>query len=276
MPIDASAVAQVQELYRVASGVRPTSLAEAATRAYLRDFVDFVHGAVQSGGRLLDVGCGTGWSSRLLSEKGFEVCGLDVTIDSLEVASGSRLEFRVGDAMRLPFESASFDVVCAYQTLEHIPNPARALAELDRVLRPGGTVCIVGPNLISLGQNLRALFRHAWRNRPLHTIVIRRPGMPKHPSGNTVPEAAACLVGNVARLIAKMAFSDAAFSMRTPDTRPPFHSDNDACYLCNPLDLAKYFRKRGYLLVHTVKPGRPAWTGLIAGGTWFAANKPTA
>ena len=241
MPIDASAVAQAQILYRVGSGVRPSSLGEAETRAYLRIYVDFVHRAAPSGGRLLDVGCGSGWSSCLLREKSFDVCGVDVTIGALEVASGPGLEFSVGDAMSLPFVSESFDVVCSYQTLEHIPDTGRALAEFHRVLRPGGTLCIVGPNLLSLAQSLRGLFVFVWRNRPVHTIIFRSPGMPRHPNGNTLPEVAAGLLGNVHRLITKMAIREATFSMRTPDTVPPFHADNDACYLCNPLDLTKYF-----------------------------------
>ncbi len=273
MPIDAGAVAHAQELYRVASGVRPSSLGEDAARAYLRDFVDFVHNAAPSGGRLLDVGCGSGWSSRLLSERSFDVCGVDLTNDALEVSRGRGLEFAVGDAMSLPFASGSFDVVCAYQTLEHVPDPARALAEFDRVLRPGGAVCVVGPNLLSLAQTLRAFGYYVWKNRPLRTIVFRAPGMPKHPYGNTLPEIAASLVGNVGRLVTKMVTPEAGFSMRTPDTVPPFHADNDASYLCNPLDLAKYFGRRGYRVLHSVKPGRPAWTGLVAGGTWFAARK---
>jgi SAM-dependent methyltransferase len=273
MPIDAGAVAHAQELYRVASGVRPSSLGEEAARAYLREFVDFVRDAAPAGGRLLDVGCGSGWSSRLLSEMSFDVCGVDLTVDALEVGSGRGLTFAAGDAMRLPFGASSFDVVCAYQTLEHVPDPARALAEFDRVLRPGGVVCVVGPNLLSLAQSLRALISYVWRNRPARTIVFRPPGMPKHPHGNTLPEVAASLAANIGRLATKMVLPVASFSMRTPDTVPPFHADNDACYLCNPLDLAKYFGKRGYRIVHSVKPGRPAWTGPVAGGTWFSARK---
>jgi SAM-dependent methyltransferase len=225
---------------------------------------------------LLDVGCGTGWSSRLLKEASFDVCGTDLTLDALEVRGASGLEFAVGDAMSLPFSSSSFDVVCAYQTIEHVPDPGCAFGEFDRVLKPGGVVCIVGPNLLSLGPSLYALSSYVWRNRPLRTIVWRAPGMPRHPYGNTVPEIAARLGANIGRLITKMVAHEARFSMRIPDTTPPFHADNDACYLCNPIDLAKFFGRRGYRVVHFVKPGRPGWTAVLAGGTWFAATKPAA
>jgi SAM-dependent methyltransferase len=276
MPIDASAVSRAQELYRVGTGVRPAALGEADARAYLRDYVEFVRAVARPAARVLDVACGSGWSSRLLRESSFDVCGVDLTVDALEVSSGPGLEFAEGDATSLPFASSSFDVVCAYQTLEHVPDPARALGEFDRVLKPGGVVCVVGPNLLGLGASVKALLSYVWRNRPLRTIVLRTPGMPRHPHGNTLPEVAASLGGNIGRLIKKAVQPAASFSMRTPDTTPPFHADNDACYLCNPIDLTKYFRERRYRVVHFVKPGRPFWTAPLAGGTWFAASKPVA
>jgi hypothetical protein len=98
--------------------------------------------------------------------------------------------------------------------------------------------------------------------------------MPRHPSGNTAPEVMASIVRNTVRLARKLVSSEASFTMRTPDTEPPFHSDNDACYLCNPVDLARYFRGRGYHITRVTKPGRTKLAGLFAGGTWFAAKKP--
>ena len=273
MPVDTSAIADAQELYRGGSGVRPSALGEEGARAYLRDFVDFVNAAAPGRGRLLDVGCGSGWSSRILAEKSFDVCGTDLTTSAVEVPSSDRLKFVAADAMALPFASESFDVVCAYQMLEHVPDPGRALSEFHRVLRPGGTVCIVGPNLISLLHSVRVLFFHVWRNRPAKSILVRHPGMSKDPFGNTLPEAAKEFAANVARLFAKTVANDATFSMRTPDTVVPFHGDNDACYRCNPLDLAIHFRKRGYRVLHRTKPGRPSWIGPLVGGTWFAARK---
>src|SRR6202021_2633687 len=50
-----------------------------------------------------------------------------------------------GDALRLPFPSGSFDRVIAAEVLEHIPDDRRALAELARVLRPGGTIAVTVP-----------------------------------------------------------------------------------------------------------------------------------
>ena len=111
------------------------------------------------------------------------------------------------------------------------------LDEMVRVVRPGGCVCIVGPNLLGLNLYLQALTRYVWRNRPRRTILFRPMGMPRHPIGNTLPEVAYGLFVALGRIVRKSFSRHAAFTMREPDLRPPFHSDNDALYLCNPLDL---------------------------------------
>jgi hypothetical protein len=61
--------------------------------------------------------------------------------------------------------------------------------------------------------------------------------------------------------------------MRFPDLRPPFHSDNDACYLCNPLDLVKFFRSRDCTVVKNGKDGRPQLSWLAATGTYVTFRK---
>jgi SAM-dependent methyltransferase len=267
-------LSRARDLYLTGTGVRPTAFNEATARAYLGEYVAFVTESARAGGRVLDVGCGAGWSSRFLSDNGFDVCGLDLSIDQLEVKPSDRLRFVPGDAADLPFGTGELDVVCAYQTLEHVPDPGRVLAEFDRVLRPGGVVCVVGPNLISLLVSARAAAYYVWRNRPVRSIFLRQPGMQRHPGGNTFPEAVAGLLANGGRLVAKLASKEPAFSMRAPDTTTPFNSDNDACYLCNPIDLDRYFTRRHYEVLHRGKPGRPKVTWLLAGGTWFSARKP--
>jgi SAM-dependent methyltransferase len=268
-----SAVATVQELYRhETDGVRPHSFDEASARTFFADYLSFVGDAGPARGRILDLGCGSGWSTWLFREAGFDAVGVDLARD-FEVESGERLRFATGNATNLPFENASFDVIGTYQMLEHVADPRRALNEIDRVLRPGGRVRIVGPNLVTPLHAVRGLLRYVWKNRPLATIVFRRPGMPRHPSGNTLPELIAGFSMDVFRLATKLASREASFSMRVPDTRPPFHADNDACYRCNPIDLARYFERRDYQIERLSKPGRPAWVGPLAGGTWFGARK---
>ena len=92
--------------------------------------------------KLLDVGCGAGFLSNSLATHGLQVTGLDVSADSLAVAKKydktQTAEYILGDAYRLPFPEASFDIVTAMDFLEHVDNPQLAIQEISRVLKPGG------------------------------------------------------------------------------------------------------------------------------------------
>jgi 2-polyprenyl-6-hydroxyphenyl methylase / 3-demethylubiquinone-9 3-methyltransferase len=92
--------------------------------------------------RILDVGCGAGFLSNHLGSLGHDVTGLDASEDALAVAArhdlGHTVRYQKGDALKLPFEDASFDVVCAMDFFEHLENPEHAIAEAARVLRPSG------------------------------------------------------------------------------------------------------------------------------------------
>src|SRR5262249_27770635 len=144
-----------------------------------------------------------------------------------EPQTSSRLKLTTVDMLELPFDDQSFDVVASYQALEHVPRPRRALEEMLRVVRPGGAIVVVSPNLISLLSPLAGVFRHTWRNRPATTIFIRTQEMPRHPWGNTIPENLAATAQNAARVVWKLVYSSPQFTMREPDLKPPFHSDND-------------------------------------------------
>ena len=93
----------------------------------------------------LDAGCGTGFQTAILAELGYRPHGLDLSAASLAVARarlpGSR--FVRGDLGALPYDDATFDaVVCAGSTLDFVDEPASALAEIARVMRPGARLLL--------------------------------------------------------------------------------------------------------------------------------------
>ena len=102
-----------------------------------------------AGARVLDVGCGTGAQSRTLIKRAdvAEVVGADQATFLIErareLAAGLEgLTFMEASGDDLPFEAAEFDVIVAHTVLTHVADPEAVLAELSRVLRPGGTLAI--------------------------------------------------------------------------------------------------------------------------------------
>jgi SAM-dependent methyltransferase len=267
------AIDRLTGLYRTADQVRASGMTADVARMYYEPYVRFAS-AFAPAGRMLDVGCGAGWSTWLFVERGYEATGIDLNPAAFEPPPRDGLRLTVGSGTEIPFPDSSFDAVGTHQCLEHIPDPARMLSEMVRVVRPGGVVCVVGPNLLGLGCYVPILTRYVWRNRPLRTILFRPPEMPRHPFGNTLPEALAGLVRDVGRVARKSLSRRAEFTMREPDLKPPFHSDNDAVYVCNPLDLTRHFRQLGCEILRDVALGRGGWTRMMAGGTWVAARKP--
>lgn len=97
-----------------------------------------------NGGRALDVGCGEGRFCRILRAEGFDPVGLDPTVELLEAArvrdpDGTYVEGRAED---LTFTDGTFDLVVACLSLIDIEGADRAIAEMARVLRPGGTLLV--------------------------------------------------------------------------------------------------------------------------------------
>jgi len=98
------------------------------------------------GQRVLEIGCGVGAGlpalMRLLAPR--RLVGIDIDPVALEAArtrldrEGTQVEVVLADVRDLPFEDASFDLVCDFGTCYHIARPERALAEVSRVLAPGG------------------------------------------------------------------------------------------------------------------------------------------
>jgi ubiquinone/menaquinone biosynthesis C-methylase UbiE len=92
------------------------------------------------GGRVLEVGCGTGLVLERLARFAGEAIGIDVSDGMLEKAKSRGLNVRQGSALDLPFETSSFDVTCSFKVLAHIPEITKVLSEMARVTKPGGVV----------------------------------------------------------------------------------------------------------------------------------------
>ena len=94
--------------------------------------------------RVLDVGCGTGdIGVRVAEELGVEVVAVDLSTRMVQIARERGLTATVADVQQLPFADGAFDCVLAAWLIYHVPDRARAISELARVLAPGGTLVAV-------------------------------------------------------------------------------------------------------------------------------------
>ena len=135
--------------HRYTHGHGPAVLASHSRRT-ARDSAGYLLPHLHRGTDLLDVGCGP--ASVTADLAGFvapgRVVGLDASSAVLDVARGlleerglrDRVELMTGDVSALPFDDDTFDVVHAHQLLQHLDDPVAALAEMRRVVRPGGIV----------------------------------------------------------------------------------------------------------------------------------------
>jgi SAM-dependent methyltransferase len=99
---------------------------------------------------VLDLGCNTGYGSRIIKASGARVTGVDVSPEAIDIArkkyGPSGIEFLCVDGRGMPFADRSFDVITSFQVIEHIIDLAQFIAEIKRVLRPGGRVIFTTPN----------------------------------------------------------------------------------------------------------------------------------
>jgi len=140
---------------RVIEGETPTAL-------YFDHWQRYVHAARCVIGKIvLDVACGTGYGSRLLAHRGAKrVLGIDISSAAIEFALSrygrDDIHFLVADGTRIPLSDHCVDVVVSFETIEHIYDFESFVAELARVLKADGVMCLSTPNVR----------RHQLRNIP--------------------------------------------------------------------------------------------------------------
>ena len=139
-------------------------------------FLDWL--APEPGLRWLDVGCGNGAFSELIVERcqPTQVDGIDPSEGQLAFARtrpASRLaQFRQGDAMALPFPDNSFDAAVMALVIFFVPEPAKGLAEMARVVRAGGTIAAYAWDMVGGGFPLEPIFAEL---RPMNVAPPKAP-----------------------------------------------------------------------------------------------------
>lgn len=125
------------------------------------------------GGRLLDVGCGSGASLRFMQELGWRAEGVDFDPQAARNAAAKGVQVHLGELSAQRFPDDAFDAVTMSHFIEHVHDPLALLRECHRILKPGGRLVVVTPNGASFGHRI---YRENWRGleppRHLHLFNI--------------------------------------------------------------------------------------------------------
>lgn len=126
--------------YHDATVATPTTFSIAREDVYVK----YVQSIVPEGGKILDLGCGSGIISRRLHDLGYKVVGCDISEGMIETSrslqDGRTIEFRVGSGLAIPAENSEFDAVISRMFIAHFANWREILIEKARVTKPAGSV----------------------------------------------------------------------------------------------------------------------------------------
>lgn len=219
--------------------------------------------------RVLEVGAGAAQTSWRLAAAGASVVGMDLShLFLLRGRSIHRPEDRrphlvAGDGTELPFASKSFDVVCLHDVIEHIAEQDTLWAEVSRVLKSGGHVIVISPNMLSpintLQNALRELRSGRW------------------------PSAMLSLTLKYVWITAKKLWlSDSNLRYQIVDVCEGMHSDQDACYMASPIDVRRMLERNGCRVIRYQRDSRTTLgravkllIGSFAPSIWIVAVRPS-
>jgi 2-polyprenyl-3-methyl-5-hydroxy-6-metoxy-1,4-benzoquinol methylase len=130
----------------------------------------------KEGGTLLDLGCGNGHTLAWMAALGWQVQGLDTDLAAVEVARSKGFNVRQGSLQSQEFTTASFDAIFMGHVMEHVHDPLALIKECYRVLKPGGRLIVITPNIRSWGHRF---YKSDWRGLepPRHLQIFARPSL---------------------------------------------------------------------------------------------------
>jgi SAM-dependent methyltransferase len=138
--------------------------------------------------RILDVGCGRGWVTQRVQRLAPATTGIDLSVEAVSI--GVTHGLRVMDAQKLDFADASFDKIYSLHAIEHIPDLAAVFSEMDRVLKPGGSVLLAYPAEPIRGMFVVStaiiLFGNPLRARDIHIHKLSPRSLRPHLAGTSL------------------------------------------------------------------------------------------
>jgi SAM-dependent methyltransferase len=182
---------------------------------FVPERIPLFRAAVGRGKRVLDLGCRSGALTRHFLE-GNAVVGLDVDAAALEKAAALGIEpVQANVEEPLPFEDASFDAVVAGELFEHLRFPDALVAEIRRVLRPGGVLVGSVPNAFRVQSRLRFVRGRPPEDDPTHLRMFSPHGI-RALLGEFGQVEVSFVGGRYARLSARLFARDLVFTGVVP------------------------------------------------------------
>jgi SAM-dependent methyltransferase len=232
---DSGSLIELKEYYKSSESYR--AHLEAKGASYFQQFVEVISACSSPTDLILDLGCGTGESTREIMRHERRVIGADISQMFMrkDCTSTPSPVFIASDASQLPFADQSFDVVSAMEFIEHVWPVDPVLCEMDRVTKPGGRIVLMSPNLLS------PLW--PWRDLPAMLLHARfRPPFYSSYGDAAVFWGQSCLAS-----LSKILSREPHFVRREPDLRRADHGgDFDSVYASNARDLMLFLRRAGY------------------------------
>jgi ubiquinone/menaquinone biosynthesis C-methylase UbiE len=153
--MSASRQEKIQEHYDTVAEVYDHHYDQPRGRCYHTHISTYIMSALPKGGKLLDIGCGTGLFVERYIEAGGTAIGLDISSKMIEKARRRCIacDYTLGTGEKIPFCDNSFDAVCSLLVFSYVKDPETMLNEAYRVLKPGGkiAICTLGKKLLTRG-----------------------------------------------------------------------------------------------------------------------------